>query len=114
MVNRQFHTDFTEEELDGTLRRSKKGKAPGRDSVTQEMLTNMGPKTKNALLRLYNRSWHSRATPPVWRTAVVVPILKKGKKASDLAKLQADFPYVSYQQNHGMYGLRQTVPFRGR
>ena len=45
----------------------------------------MGPKAKNALLRLYNRSWHSGTTPPTWRTAVIVPILKKGKKASDLA-----------------------------
>ena len=83
--NRQFYTDFTKAELDGALRKSKKGKVPGRNGVTQEMLCNMGPKAKNALLRLYNRSWHSGATPPAWRTAVVVPILKEGKKASDLA-----------------------------
>ena len=55
------------------------------DGVTQEMLSHMGPKAKNALLRLYNRSWQSGTTPPTWRTAVVIPILKKGKKASDLA-----------------------------
>ncbi|KAK3787477.1 hypothetical protein RRG08_025740 [Elysia crispata] len=45
----------------------------------------MGPKAKHALLRLYNRSWQRGTTPPTWRTAVVIPILKKGKKASDLA-----------------------------
>ena len=49
----------------------------------------MGPKAKNALLRLYNRSWHSGTTPPAWRTLVVVPILKKGKKASDLASYRS-------------------------
>ena len=85
VVNRTFHTDFTIAELEGALRKSKKGKAPGRDGVTQEMLSHMGPKAKNAILRLYNRSWHGGTTPPAWRTAVVVPILKKGKKASDLA-----------------------------
>ena len=85
VMNRTFHTDFTIVELEGALRKSKKGKAPGRDGVTQEMLSHMGPKAQNALLRLYNRSWHSGTTPPTWRTAVVVPILKKGKKASDLA-----------------------------
>ncbi|KAK3763531.1 hypothetical protein RRG08_046804 [Elysia crispata] len=45
----------------------------------------MGPKAKHVLLRLYNRSWQSGTTPPTWRTAVVIPIIKKGKKASDLA-----------------------------
>ena len=85
VVNRTFHTDFTIAELEGALRKSKKGKAPGRDGVTQEMLSHMGPKAKNALLRLYNRSWQRGTTPPTWRTAVVVPILKRGKKASDLA-----------------------------
>ncbi|KAK3779719.1 hypothetical protein RRG08_013674 [Elysia crispata] len=88
VVNRTFHTDFTIAELEGALRKSKKGKAPGRDGVTQEMLSHMGPKAKDALLRLYNRSWHSGTTPPAWRTAVVVPILKRGKKASDLASFR--------------------------
>ncbi|KAK3797531.1 hypothetical protein RRG08_054562 [Elysia crispata] len=45
----------------------------------------MGPKAINALLRLYNRTWHNGATPSAWRTSVVVPILKKRKKACDLA-----------------------------
>ena len=85
VVNRQFHTYFTITELEGALRKSKKGKAPGRDGVTQEMLSNMGPKAINALLRLYNRTWHNGATPSAWRTSVVVPILKKRKKACDLA-----------------------------
>ena len=85
VMNRTFHTDFTIVELEGALRKSKKGKAPGRDGVTQEMLSHMGPKAQNALLRLYNRSWHSGTTPPTWRTAVIVPILKKGKKGIDLA-----------------------------
>ena len=79
VVNRTFHTDFTIAELEGALRKSKKGKAPGRDGVTQEMLSHMGPKAKHALLRLYNRSWQSGTTPST------IPILKKGKKASDLA-----------------------------
>ena len=85
VVNRTFHTDFTIAELEGALRKSKKGKAPGRDGVTQEMLSHMGPKAKHALLRLYNLPWQSGTTQPTWQTAVVIPILKKGKKASDLA-----------------------------
>ena len=85
VANRTFYTDFTIAELEGALRKSKKGKAPGRDGITQEMLTHMGPKAKNALLRLYNRSWQSGTSPPSSRTAVIVPILKKGKAASDIA-----------------------------
>ena len=85
VANRLFQTEFTKAELEGALRKSKHGKAPGRDGVTQEMLLHMGPRARTLMLRLFNRTWESGTTPTAWRTAVVVPILKKGKKASDPA-----------------------------
>ncbi|GFN80094.1 RNA-directed DNA polymerase from mobile element jockey [Plakobranchus ocellatus] len=76
---RTFETEFTVSELDIALRKGRLGKAPGLDGVTQEMISQLSPKAKNVLLNLYNRTWKSGELPRAWRTAVLVPILKKGK-----------------------------------
>ncbi|GFO14596.1 RNA-directed DNA polymerase from mobile element jockey [Plakobranchus ocellatus] len=80
--NRTFEVEFTVNELDIALRKDKPGKAPGLDGVTQDMLTHLGPRAKGTLLNLFNRTWTSGELPRAWRTAVLVPILKKGKCAT--------------------------------
>ncbi|GFN90799.1 reverse transcriptase-like protein [Plakobranchus ocellatus] len=80
--NRTFKIEFTAIELDTTLQKGKPGKAPGLDGVTQEMLSHLGPRAKDTLLNLFNRTWKSEELPRAWRTAVLVPILKKGKCAT--------------------------------
>ncbi|GFO04053.1 RNA-directed DNA polymerase from mobile element jockey [Plakobranchus ocellatus] len=44
---------------------------------------NVNPlRTKGTLLNLFNRTWKSGELPRSWRTAVLVPVLKKGKLAT--------------------------------
>ncbi|GFO04217.1 RNA-directed DNA polymerase from transposon x-element [Plakobranchus ocellatus] len=77
--NKAFEAPFSGIELEDALRKGKKGKAPGKDGVTQEMLVEIRPEGKRVLLELLNRTWNSGVLPKDWRTAVLVPILKKGK-----------------------------------
>ncbi|GFN96032.1 RNA-directed DNA polymerase from mobile element jockey-like, partial [Plakobranchus ocellatus] len=76
-----FTVEFTRTELDAALEKGTNGKAPGLDGVTQEMLTNISLNAKEVLLKLLNRTWTSGVLPRAWRTAVLVPMLKKGKNA---------------------------------
>ena len=67
------------------MEKMKERKAPGQDGIAPEMVKNMGAFAKIKLLQLFNRSWERGEIPKNWKTAVIVPILKKGKPAKDLA-----------------------------
>ena len=49
------------------------------------MLRQLGPKAEAAVLHLFNRTWREGRTPAAWRSAIMIPILKKGKPAGDPA-----------------------------
>ncbi|GFR70769.1 RNA-directed DNA polymerase from mobile element jockey [Elysia marginata] len=82
---RYWTTEFTMAELELAIRKGKTGKAPGRDSVTQEMIQNMSPSAKLKLLALYNRTWTEGSVPVAWRTATIVPILKGWKSQKEIS-----------------------------
>ena len=63
------------------MRKLKKRKSPGPDKVRNEMLINLGPRGKEALLLLVNKTWETGKIPKIWRLAIITPILKKGKSA---------------------------------
>ena len=44
----------------------------------------MGPKALSSLLAMYNRSWEEGFCPQLWRSAIIVPLLKAGKSPSEL------------------------------
>nr|XP_037287166.1 uncharacterized protein LOC119180127 [Rhipicephalus microplus] len=67
--------------LEGSRRRS----APGADGITFQMLRNLDGTGRQRLLELYNDIWSAGTLPESWRTAVVAPILKPGKKATALS-----------------------------
>ena len=69
----------------------KKKKAPGPDRVHNEMLKNVGDKSKAALLALFNKTWKSGVVPKAWKLATITPILKAGKKAD---QPRATVPYL--------------------
>ncbi|GFO48538.1 hypothetical protein PoB_007504300 [Plakobranchus ocellatus] len=82
MVSAQtFTVEFTRTELDAALAKGTNGKAPGLDGVTHEMITNISPNAKDVLLKFLNRTWTNGVLPRAWQTAVLVPMLKKGKNA---------------------------------
>ena len=76
-----FVDPLTPSEFSSALRKLKRKKAPGPDKIHNEMLTNLGPKGKEFLLALYNKTWTTGQLPAAWKLATINPILKKGKRA---------------------------------
>jgi len=74
-----FEEDFNIVELCQALRKLKQKKAPGPDKIHNEMLFNLGTKGKEVLCRLVNTTWRTSGIPKAWRTAQIIPLLKKGK-----------------------------------
>ncbi|RHW73180.1 reverse transcriptase [Trypanosoma brucei equiperdum] len=70
------------------LRRSIKllpsGSAAGPDCLYNEALQHLGGIALNVVLRLFNESLRTGVVPSAWKTGVIIPILKAGKKAEDL------------------------------
>ena len=71
---------FSLSELESALRQLKKGKSPGLDGISNEMLINLPVEGK----AIINRSWTSGSTPAAWRKGVILAIPKKGKDPGDV------------------------------
>ena len=80
------HSGFTQTltmtELKAALRKLKLHKAPGSDQITNEMIINLGSNGRAVLLRLINITWKTGQLPKDWKTAVLIPLLKKNKPKS--------------------------------
>ena len=76
-----FSDPLTITEMNNALKKLKKKKAPGPDKIHNEMLANLGAKSKEILLALYNKTWAQGQVPKAWKLAIINPILKKGKRA---------------------------------
>ena len=63
-------------------------KASGPDSITNEMLLHLGPCSKKKLLQLFNDGWRTGTVLQVWREAIMIPILKRGKDKSQAESCQ--------------------------
>ena len=81
-------TDFTMHELTKAIKKMKKKGAAGPDDIPPVFLKNLGSDALNELLDIFNLSLHSAACPQIWRNAIIIPILKAGKPASDLASFR--------------------------
>ena len=75
---------FTRQEMLDQMKKMKCKKAPGTDGVCTEHLLHLGPLAQDAMLRLFNMSWHSTEVPSLWRRAVIIPIPKAGKDPQDV------------------------------
>ena len=78
-----FEETFTLAELNRAMRKLKKRKAPGPDKLHNEMLIKLEKTGKQAILRLINHSWSTGVIPKIWKNAILLPILKKGKPVED-------------------------------
>ena len=67
---------FTRRELNEVLCHTKPT-AAGPDGIHPLMLRNLPEEGKERLLRLINRSWTEGRVPAQWKTACIIPILKK-------------------------------------
>ena len=75
--------DITMLELERAIDDAKKGKAAGEDDIPHEMIKQLGPRTKQFLLFLYNKIWRGEELPTMWRKATVKPLLKEWKDPKD-------------------------------
>lgn len=67
---------FELEEALGTCQ----GSSPGPDMIHYDMIKNLSLNAKTLLLRIFNDIWCSQSFPEQWREAIMIPILKPGKK----------------------------------
>ena len=70
---------FTPEELATALKTVKAGKAGGPDGVAPDLLKHLPLNTQKELLFILKASWTTGWCPQAWRTATIVPYLKKEK-----------------------------------
>ena len=77
-----YNSPLTLDELEYALNLSKDS-APGPDEVCYSMLKNLAPSGKMLLLELLNRAFKEGKFPDQWKEALVIPILKEGKPATN-------------------------------
>ncbi|GFV30714.1 probable RNA-directed DNA polymerase from transposon X-element [Trichonephila clavipes] len=77
-----YNCNFTMTELKKALLQAY-NTCPGPDRITYTMLRHLNPDSLTNILCLYNRVWKEHYYPSIWREAIVIPILKPGKVATD-------------------------------
>ena len=75
---------FNAAEMSNAITRMKVKGAPGKDKIHPRFIKAMGPIAASFMLRIFNDSWKTGSCPASWREAIIVPILKKGKPASQI------------------------------
>ena len=75
-------------EIKKAIKKMKKKGAAGPDDIPPIFLKNLGPDALQERLDIFNISLHSAACPQIWRNAIIIPILKASKPASDLASFR--------------------------
>ena len=78
----QSTVPFTEIELSNAIDSAKAKGAPGEDQISPRFIKALGPLARSFLLDLFNDSWAKGTCPASWRTATIIPLLKKGKPSS--------------------------------
>ena len=74
---------FSRRELLLAIRKLRKGRSPGVDQVTNDMLHQLSPSAERHLLAVLNWSWRAGEVPASWRAAEIVAIPKKGKPPTE-------------------------------
>ena len=72
------------EELEKALQETRRGKAPGLDGISPEILKLGGPKVKAHLLSLYNTCWQRQILQQDFKDALIVMICKRRRRQKGL------------------------------
>ena len=73
---------FTTESVDKAIRNSGNSRAAGPDGLTIHQLKHLGPLGLLFLTTLYNLSYNNADIPSIWKSAIIIPLLKPGKPAT--------------------------------
>ncbi|GBM04979.1 putative RNA-directed DNA polymerase from transposon X-element [Araneus ventricosus] len=57
--------------------------APGPDNIGSFLIKHLTIESQTNILRLYNRIWQEQTFPTLWHQAIITPILKPGKDATN-------------------------------
>ena len=79
---------FTKEELDRALNKMKTKGACGPDDIPPTFLQALGPLAKEELLDIFNSLFKNGICPQQWREAIIIPLLKALKSASELGSFR--------------------------
>ena len=80
--------DFSMSELERAISSIKKKGAAGPDDIPPTFLKSLGYRGKQELLNIINQSFRTSVCPQMWRLAIIVPLLKAGKSAKQLASFR--------------------------
>jgi hypothetical protein len=76
----QQNTWKTSMEVAAAIKNLKKGKSPGEDNITAEMMQAGEDCSVKMMHTLCNKIYHEKQSPEDWGKAIIVPIHKKGDK----------------------------------
>jgi hypothetical protein len=76
---------FTPDLVSNTIKNLKNSKAEGPDHISNIHLKHLGPIAITALTNIYNHAWLHNIFPPLWKHALIIPILKPKKSPKDVA-----------------------------
>ena len=77
--------EITLEEVRRALTKMDGGKAAGPDLIHPPLLKQLPGEALSVVRRLFNLSYAQGSVPQAWRTARIVPLLKKGKDSSEIS-----------------------------
>ncbi|MCP4486884.1 MAG: hypothetical protein GY820_06125 [Gammaproteobacteria bacterium] len=83
-TNDEFGIEFSSTRIWGILSKLNASKAIGPDKIHGRILKNCATPISNALSLLFSKSYNSGHIPSEWKSALIVPVHKKGSK-SDVA-----------------------------
>lgn len=72
--------DISRDELEEAIKTLRLGKAPGKDTISPEMIKYMGEVGKEKLLQLMNNILKAKRVPKDWKSGIIVPLYKKGDR----------------------------------
>ena len=79
------HPTITTTQVIKALKKAKNSKATGPDGITMIHLKHLGPKAIEHLTSTFNLSISRSQIPAIWKTSIIIPLLKPGKPANESA-----------------------------
>ena len=70
--------------MNAALRKMRRRGAPVSDDIPPAFLMELGTKGRTELLKICNLSFTDANVPQIWRHGVIIPLLKRGKPASNI------------------------------